>query len=79
MNAKEFYNSLDNEVKEKLKTCKSLEEAKQTLEASKISLDPELLKSVSGGRRFRNTDDEEGNNNIEYWIVDGGGSDGGGC
>ena len=49
MNRKEFYNTLSEDVKAKIKTCKTEEEMMQVLAEDKIELDPELLDSVSGG------------------------------
>ncbi len=49
MNKKEFYNSLSEDVKAKIKACKSEEEMMRVLDAEKIELDPELLDEVSGG------------------------------
>ena len=49
MNRKEFYNSLSEDVKAKIKACKSEEEMMSVLDAEKVELDPELLDEVSGG------------------------------
>ena len=49
MDRKEFYNSLSNEMKEKLKACKTDEEMLKVLRDNKIQLDDELLKGVAGG------------------------------
>ena len=49
MNRKEFYNSLSEDVKGKLKACKTEDEMMKVLAEEKIELDPELLDSVSGG------------------------------
>ena len=49
MDLKEFYQGLSDEAKEKLKACKSEEEALQVLKDEKIELDPDLLDAVSGG------------------------------
>ena len=49
MNQKEFYNSLSEDVKAKIKACKSEAEMMQVLDEEKIELDPELLDEVSGG------------------------------
>ena len=49
MNQKEFYNTLSEDVKAKIKACQSEEEMMQVLSQEKIELDPELLDSVSGG------------------------------
>lgn len=48
-NIKKFYDSLNEDVKGKLKACKSQNEMLKVLEDANITLDPELLKSVSGG------------------------------
>ena len=50
MDLKEFYNSLSENVKEKLKACASEEEMLKVLEKENIELDPEVLEKVSGGR-----------------------------
>ena len=49
MNQKEFYNSLREDVKTKIKACKTEEEMLRVLSEEKIELDPELLDEVSGG------------------------------
>ena len=49
MNQKEFYNSLSEDVKAKLKACRSEEEMMKVLDEEKVELDPELLDGVSGG------------------------------
>ena len=49
MNLKEFYTSQSEEVKERLKACKSVEEMKQVLDEENIELDPEMLDDISGG------------------------------
>ena len=51
MNRKEFYNSLSEDVKARLKACKTEEEMLKVLQDEKIELDPELLESVSGGNQ----------------------------
>lgn len=51
MNQKEFYNSLSEDVKAKIKACKSEAEMMSVLDAEKIELDPELLDEVSGGKK----------------------------
>ena len=61
----DFYNSLDSGVKEKLKACKSLEEARQVLVEEKITLDPEVLEEINGGRVLDK-------HLRAYWIDDGG-------
>ena len=52
MNRKEFYESLSEDVKAKLKACKSDEEMMKVLDEEKIELDPELLDEVNGGVNF---------------------------
>ena len=56
MNPKEFYKTLSDETKEKIKACKTKEEILQVLQDEKIELGPELLEQVSGGfiPKFRN-------------------------
>ena len=49
MDLKEFYNSLSENAKEKLKACASEEEMLKVLEEENIELDPEVLEEVSGG------------------------------
>ena len=49
MNRKEFYESLSEDVKAKLKACKSEEEMMKVLDEEKIELDPAVLEGVSGG------------------------------
>ena len=49
MNRKEFYNTLSEDVKTKIKACKTEEEMMRVLAEEKIELDPELLDSISGG------------------------------
>lgn len=48
-NIAEFYGSLSEDVKEKLKACKSNAEVLKVLADAYITLNPELLKAVSGG------------------------------
>ena len=49
MNRKEFYNTLSEDVKKKIKACKSEEEMKALLKGAQIELPDELLEAVSGG------------------------------
>ena len=49
MNKQEFYASLPEELKEKLKACKSEEEMKALLKGAQLELPDELLEAVSGG------------------------------
>ena len=52
MNRKEFYNTLSEDVKAKIKACKTEEEMMRVLAEEKIELDPELLEGISGGRQL---------------------------
>ena len=87
MTPKEFYQSLSDELKEQLRSCKSLEEAKHLLEEAKVELDPGLLKAVSGGchpgeGNGEGNDEEDEEDGLTYWIIDGGSNQkgkGGGC
>ncbi len=45
----EFFKKLPEDVKEKLKNCKSEEEAMDILKDNMIEIPPEELKKVSGG------------------------------
>ena len=49
MDEKEFYLSLSDEVKEKIKACKNEQEALDVLEEYAIPLPVELMDKVSGG------------------------------
>ena len=49
MNQKELYSSLSEDVKSKIKACKTEEEMMKVLSEADVELDPELLESVSGG------------------------------
>ncbi len=49
MNRKEFYNGLSDDVKRKIKACKTEEEMMKVLSDEMIELDPDLLEKVSGG------------------------------
>ena len=49
MNRQEFYNTLSDDVKAKIKACKTEEEMLKVLGEEGIALDDELLDSVSGG------------------------------
>ena len=51
MDRKEFYNSLSDDVKEKLKACSTEEGMLNVLKEKKIKLDDELLAGVAGGGR----------------------------
>ena len=86
MDKKEFYDSLSSEVKEKIRSCTSEEEALRILEETKVEIPPELLAMVSGGCKHEGGDGEgdDGENNedddkLKYWIIDGGGKKDGGC
>ena len=63
MNRKEFYNSLSDEVKEKIKTCKSEEEMLAVLQEEQIELSPDLLESVIGGNQNILLHNEENSEN----------------
>ena len=58
MNKEEFYESLSEDVKAKIKACKTEEEMLRVLAEEKIALDPELLEGVSGGKDERGCDKE---------------------
>ena len=45
MNRKEFYNTLSEDVKKKIKACQTEEEMLRVLAEEKIELDPELLEA----------------------------------
>ena len=45
----DFFKKLPKEVQEKLKTCKSEEEAMEILKDNMIEIPPDELKKVSGG------------------------------
>ena len=49
MNREEFYNTLSEDVKNKIKACKTEEEMLKVLGQEGIALDDELLEGVSGG------------------------------
>ena len=49
MNVDEFYNSQSEDVKARLRACKSEEEMLKVLDEENIELDPEVLEEVSGG------------------------------
>ena len=58
MNQKEFYDSLSEDIKERLKACKTEEEMMKVLDEEKIELDPGLLDEASGGAlKFRHDND----------------------
>ncbi|MBR2812517.1 MAG: hypothetical protein IKD69_14155 [Solobacterium sp.] len=50
MTREEFYETLSDEVKAKIKACSSEAEMMKVLEEEQIELAPELLDGVSGGR-----------------------------
>ena len=77
MDKKEFYLSLSDEVKEKLKACKNEEEALKTLYEANVELPQELLSQISGGCGKRN--DGEGEMPLKYWVIDGHAGGGGWC
>ena len=49
MDRKAFYNSLSEDMKTKIKACKTEDEMMKVLAEAGIALDDELLDSVSGG------------------------------
>ena len=49
MKRKEFYESLSDEVKAKIKACRSDEEMLKVLEEGQIELSPDMLDAVAGG------------------------------
>ena len=49
MTKKEFYNTLSDDVKAKIKACKSEQEMLDVLGKEGIALDPDLLEGVAGG------------------------------
>ena len=51
MNRKEFYESLSEETKAKIRACKSEQEMLKVLAEEHIELDPELLDGVAGGNQ----------------------------
>ena len=51
MNRKEFYNTLSDDVKAKIKACKTEDEMLKVLGEEGIALDDDLLDSVSGGNK----------------------------
>ena len=64
MNRKEFYESLSEETKAKIRACKSEQEMLKVLAEERIELDPDLLDSVSGGN------DNLDHNNCNYKQCD---------
>ena len=54
MNKNEFFANLPDELKERLKTCKTEEEIKALLKGAQIELPDELLEAVSGGMYLGN-------------------------
>lgn len=49
MKRKEFYESLSDEVKAKIKACRSEEEMLKVLEQEQIELSADMLDAVAGG------------------------------
>ena len=49
MDRMEFYNTLSEDMKARIKACKSEEEMMRVLADEQIELDPDLLENVSGG------------------------------
>ena len=66
MNRKEFYNSLSDEVKEKIKACRSEEEMLKVLQEERIELSPDLLEGVSGGNQNILLYDEDNRENKSF-------------
>lgn len=58
MNRKEFYESLSDEVKEKIRACASEQEMLQVLEDAQIELLPDMLDGVAGGKHSSCPDDK---------------------
>ena len=58
MNKKKFYESLSDEVKTKLKSCKTDDEMKKVLAEAGIALPDEVLSEVSGGKHSSCPDDK---------------------
>ena len=56
----DFFKSLPEDVKEKLKNCKSEEEAMDILKDNMIEIPEEELKKVSGGGCWEDCPDYEG-------------------
>ena len=50
MNHEEFYSSLSDDLKAKIKACTSQDEMMDALKAANIELDAALLEDVSGGK-----------------------------
>ena len=50
MNRRAFYESLSDEVKTKIKACRSEEEMLKLLEEERIELSPDMLDGVAGGQ-----------------------------
>ena len=50
MNHEEFYSSLSDDMKAKIKACASQDEMMDALKAANIELDSALLEDVSGGK-----------------------------
>ena len=66
MNRKEFYNSLSDEVKEKIKACRSEEDMLKVLQEERIELSPDLLEGVSGGNQNILLYDEDNRENKSF-------------
>ena len=58
MNKKEFYESLSDEVKEKIRNCTSEQEMLKVLEDAQIDLSPDILDGVAGGKHSSCPDDK---------------------
>jgi hypothetical protein len=73
MNRKEFYDSLSDEVKAKIKACQSEREMLKVLEEEQIELSPELLEGVAGGEPgpcIAFTCDKCEGNEADYCVCD---------
>lgn len=52
MNLKEFYDSLSEDLKAKVRACKSADEFQNLMKQESIELDPGLLDEMSGGAPY---------------------------
>jgi len=50
MNRKEFYEGLSEDLKARLRNCKSEQEMMSVLDEEKIELDPGILEEINGGK-----------------------------
>ncbi len=60
MDKKEFYNSLSDDVKQKLKACTTEEEMLKVLGDNRIELDEETLSEVSAGSKYHRSHESIG-------------------